>query len=103
MSGIYKVDSSAKIKHTAQKMKLSTTDFFSKCHQIRSPNPQFPADLVTFTEKILNGELNFLCTDTFLNNFAKNQRTAILPWTGTHFSNFYVKLHFRVAFNNWYF
>ena len=23
------------------------------------PNPQFPADLVTFTEKILNGKLHF--------------------------------------------
>ena len=24
------------------------------------PNPQFPADLVTFTEEILNGKLHFL-------------------------------------------
>ena len=24
------------------------------------PNPQFPADLVTFTEEILNGKLRFL-------------------------------------------
>ena len=24
------------------------------------PNPQFPPDLVTFTEKILNGKLHFL-------------------------------------------
>ena len=23
------------------------------------PNPQFPADLITFTEKILNGKLHF--------------------------------------------
>ena len=23
------------------------------------PNPQFPADLVTFTEEILNGKLHF--------------------------------------------
>ena len=27
-----------------------------------SPNPQFPADLVTYTEEILNGKLHFLCT-----------------------------------------
>ena len=27
------------------------------------PNPQFPADLVTFTEEILNGKLHFLCSD----------------------------------------
>ena len=26
-------------------------------------NPQFPANLVTFTEEILNGKLNFLCSD----------------------------------------
>ena len=27
------------------------------------PNPQFPEDLVTFTEEILNGKLHFLCSD----------------------------------------
>ena len=27
------------------------------------PNPQFPADLVTFTEEVLNGILHFLCSD----------------------------------------
>ena len=27
------------------------------------PNPQFPADLVTFTGEILNGKLNFLCSE----------------------------------------
>ena len=26
---------------------------------------QFPADLVTFTEEILDGKLHFLCSDTF--------------------------------------
>ena len=25
-------------------------------------NPQFPADLVTFTEEVLNGKLHFLCS-----------------------------------------
>ena len=34
-------------------MKLSIEDFFSKCDQIQS------ADLVTFTEEILNGKLQF--------------------------------------------
>ena len=28
------------------------------------PNQQFPADLVTFTEEILNGKLLFLCSET---------------------------------------
>ena len=27
-----------------------------------SPNPQFPADLVIFTEEILSKKLNFLCS-----------------------------------------
>ena len=27
------------------------------------PNPQFPSDLVTFTEEILNGKFYFLCSD----------------------------------------
>ena len=37
---------------TAQKMKLSNKDFFSKCDQI-----QFLANLITFTEEILNGNI----------------------------------------------
>ena len=38
---------------TAQKMKFCIQDFFGKCDQIR-------ADLVTFTEEILNGKRQFL-------------------------------------------
>ena len=30
------------------------------------PNPQEPADLVRFTEEILNGKLHFLCSVTSL-------------------------------------
>ena len=41
---------------TAQKMKFSIKDFFSKCDQM------FPADLAIFTEKILNRKL-FLWSD----------------------------------------
>ena len=40
---------------TAQKMKFSIKDFFSKCYQ-------FPADLIAFTDEILNGNLHFLCS-----------------------------------------
>ena len=36
----------------AKKMNFLIKDFFSKW-----PNPQFSADLVTFTEEILNGKL----------------------------------------------
>ena len=37
------------------------------------PNPQFLADLVTFTEKVLNGKPHFLCSvnaDTYGDNTA---------------------------------
>ena len=47
--------------YTAQKMKFSIKDFFSKCDQM------FPADLVTFTKEIPNGKLHFLCCDNNLN------------------------------------
>ena len=40
---------------TAQKMKFSIKDFFSKCDR-------FPSFLVTCTEKILNGKILFLCS-----------------------------------------
>ena len=45
--------------HTAQKMK-----FFIKDLQTW-PNLQFPVDLVTFTEEILNGKFYFLCSAIF--------------------------------------
>ena len=41
--------------HTAQKMKFSIKEFFSKFDQ----NLQFPVDSVTFTEEILNGKTSF--------------------------------------------
>ena len=40
--------------HTEQKMKFSIKDFSSKCDEISST-----ADLVTFTEEILNEKLYF--------------------------------------------
>ena len=40
------------------KMKFSVKDFFNKCDQIC-----WKLDLVTFTKKILNGKLHFLCSD----------------------------------------
>ena len=36
------------------------------------PNPQFPADLVTFTEKMLNGKLFFLCSVGILFTLSKS-------------------------------
>ena len=42
-------------ENTAQKIKFFNKYFFSNCDQIH-------ADLVTFTEEILNGKLHFLCS-----------------------------------------
>ena len=63
MSGLwlgYKIDfcknkQTKKSAHTAQKIKFSIKEFFSKCDQTR-----FPAELVTLTEEILNGKLQCL-------------------------------------------
>ena len=40
------------------------------------PNPQFPENLVTFTEKILNGKLHFLCS-VFVNKMEIKQNKKI--------------------------
>ena len=45
------------LTHTAQKMKFSIKNFSSECDQIHRT-----AELVTFTEEILNGKLHFLCS-----------------------------------------
>ena len=47
-------------KSLHKKMKFSMKNFFSKCDQIRSET----ADLVTFTEEILNGKLHSLFSVT---------------------------------------
>ena len=51
----YRKDHFCKI-NTAQKMKFSINDLFSKCDQIRR------CGLVTSAEEILNGKLHFLCS-----------------------------------------
>ena len=43
---------------TAQKMKFFIRGFFSKCDHTA---PQFPVDLVTFTEEMFNGKLKICC------------------------------------------
>ena len=37
-----------------------------------SPDPQFPADLVTLTEEILNGKLHFLCIERMVSIFPQS-------------------------------
>ena len=49
------------IDHTAQNMKFSIKDFFSKCDQIRLR--KFTEEMYwTFTEEIFNGKHHFLCS-----------------------------------------
>ena len=48
------------------------------------PNPQFPADLVPFTEEILNGKLHFLRSvssnlQPSPDNFNEGQKNAKIP------------------------
>ena len=42
-------------------MKFFMKYFFSKC----DANPQETADIVTFTEEVLNGKLDFMCSEYF--------------------------------------
>ena len=50
------------VGETLVKVCLYAFFFFFKSILIR-PNPQETADLLTFTEKILNGKLHFCCSD----------------------------------------
>ena len=45
-----------------------TTIIYNSCTENRSTQVchQFPADLVTFTEKIVNGKLHFLCVANYI-------------------------------------
>ena len=61
-----------KIKNTAQKIKFSIKNFFSKCDQTR----RYPADLVTFTEEIINGKLLFLCSGSTSNFQTQKRRVS---------------------------
>ena len=47
-------------QNTTQKMKIWIIDFLSKCDQA-----QFPADLVTFTEEMINRKHHFLYSEMF--------------------------------------
>ena len=64
------------------------------------PNPQFPADLVTFTEEILDGKLHFLCSVTrvlfpFL-KFGVTQAIFSLLFGKTPFAKEVLKMGFRI-------
>ena len=65
---------SQKFIHTAQKINFSFKDFFSKCDQIRRKT----ADMVTFTEEILNGKLHFLCSVRALQTYTMDHFPKII-------------------------
>ena len=49
------------------------------------PNPQFPADLVTFTEEILNGKLHFSCSVSFtFDDWFYKWNVIILLWKANY-------------------
>ena len=50
------------------------------------PNPQEVADLVTFTEEILNGKLHFLSSDGITNDKYEKAFTISQPLFATPFS-----------------
>ena len=48
--------------NTPQIVQFPIKGFFSEWYQIRRKLKNFPPNLVTFTEEILNGKLHFLCS-----------------------------------------
>ena len=79
---------------TAQKIEFSIKDFFSKCDQIRST-----ADLVTFTEEIFNGKLDFLSSDPINEDPQELQDSKWLLRCQTLFG-FLVMVYYRVGNGN---
>ena len=55
-------------------------------------NPQFPADLVTFTEEILNGKLHFLCSGSTLSYQWKSQIFGLNVLVYCYTANQYSKI-----------
>ena len=51
------------------------------------PNPQFPADLVTFTEENLNGKLKFFCSVTGFSSHEIYIANSMKSLSNLHFFN----------------
>ena len=75
-------------------MKFSIKDILSKCDQIRST-----ADLVTFTEEIFNGKLDFLSSDPINEDPQELQDSKWLLRCQTLFG-FLVMVYYRVGNGN---
>ena len=77
----------SEITNTAQKMKFTFKDFFSKCNQISNS----PADLVTITEEILSGKLYFFMQCKYHQNLDiwGNILFAIIEYFNLQFENIF--------------
>ena len=85
------------IANTPQKMKFPIKHFFSKW-----PNPQETADVVTFTEEILNEKFLILCSST---TSCKGVIITIVMTTSSFkFQNISFSVNFiKIVFpNKWY-
>ena len=89
--------------YTAKKMKFSIKDFFTKCDQIRS-FLRFPAGLVTFTEEILNGKIDILCSDSHVKLWIALVFIEILDfrWILIIRDNFLEHFWGKDGFSSWY-
>ena len=56
------------------------------------PNPQETADVVTFTEEILNGKLHFLCSSILIFFFKKTYAPTFQLFQNLSFKEFRVIL-----------
>ena len=63
------------------------------------PNPQFPANLITFTEEIVNGKLHFLCREK--GTAVRKLKFLLKSWHSRHdlHKDFYTE-YFEVAKRN---
>ena len=72
-----------------------TWSFLLRISSIMWPNPQETTDLVTFTEKVLNGKLHFLSSDGSFRNFAFWRITFISRITFIWFISKFWRITFR--------
>ena len=60
------------------------------------PNPQFPADLVTFTEEILNGKIHFLCSAKSVSAYPQHPPPKLLQLFSNYKGIIYNQIEFII-------
>ena len=76
------------IRYTAQKMKFSIKDFFSKCDQIY---------MTTFTEETFNGKLHFLCSVNLWISIISHWKRGVKKWRKTFLLYWKERLEFHCS------